>query len=301
MLAKSDISAFVSETVSNFLINGVDFLYFLSEFSRFVSFSLRQDRNQGLTRAMVIISIDVDVGTPELGRLNKGYNDLNVHKQRTEYEVGMVDRLALPIFLDLFDKLGVPATFALRGQIVEIEDSGIEPLLQTSVNHDIGAHGYYHRKFKYLTHRDAENMLQLTSDGLARFGIVPRSFVFPANSVNHLDLLEKFGYQCYRGLNGLTKDSMALKKTGNLVNVCPSFYLQQNTSPVILAKILDLAISRKLPFHIWFHLWNMGQKKPEIEMNIRRVLLPFLVYAKRRQQKGHLTFETMLSAARTVV
>lgn len=248
----------------------------------------------------MIISIDVDVGTTELGRLNKGYNDVNVNKQRTEYEVGMIDRLALPIFLDLFDKLGVPATFALRGQLTEIEDSSIDRLLQTSVKHDIGAHGYYHRKFKYLTRREAENMLQLSSDGLKRFGINPRSFVFPANSVNHLDLLEKFGYQCYRGMDGLTRDTMALKKVGNLVNVCPSLYLQQKTSPAILAKILDLAISRKLPFHIWFHLWNMGQKKPEIEMNIRRVVLPFLAYAKRREQKGYLTFETMLSAARTV-
>ena len=276
-------------------------MYILSEFCRFLSFSLRQERNQGQKKAMVIISIDVDVGTPDLGRLNKGCNDLNVNKQKTEYEIGIVDHLALPVFLDLFDKLGVPATFAVRGQITEIEGSGIDRLLQTSVEHDVGAHGYYHRKFEHLTRREAENMLQLSSDGLKRLGVIPRSFIFPENSVNHLDLLEKFGYKCYRGLGGLTKDTMALKKTGNLVNVCPSFYLQQKTSPAILARILDLAISRKLPFHIWFHLWNMGQKKPEIEMNIRRVMLPFLVYAKKMERDGRLTFETMLSAAKTVV
>ena len=250
---------------------------------------------------MVIISIDVDVGSPELGRINKGDNDFNVNKKRTEYEIGLIDHLALPIFLDLFDELGVPATFAIRGQLTEIDHSGIDTLLRTSVKHDIGAHSYYHRKFKYLPRREVEIALQLTSDGFKQFGIVPRSFVFPANSVNHLDLLEKFGYLCYRGLDGLTKDTMALKKNGKLINVCPSLYLQRTTSPVMMAKILDLAISRKLPFHLWFHLWNMGEKKPEIKINIQRVLLPFLVYAKRMEQKGHLTFETMLSAAKTVV
>jgi peptidoglycan/xylan/chitin deacetylase (PgdA/CDA1 family) len=250
---------------------------------------------------MVIISIDVDAGSPELGRINKGYNDLNVNRRKTEIEVGEIDRLALPIFLDFFDQVEVPATFALRGQLTEIEDSGIDRLLKSSVKHDIGAHGYYHQKFKYLPLREAENYLQLISEGFKCFGIVPRSFVFPANIVNHLDLLETFGYECYRGIGGLTKDTMGLKKNGNLVNVCPSFYLQKNTSPAIIMKIIDLAVSRKLPFHMWFHLWNMGQKKPEIEMNLRRLLLPVLLYAKEIERNGNLTFETMLSAAKTVV
>ena len=180
----------------------------------------------------MIISIDVDVGSPELGRINKGYNDLNVNRRITEAEVGEVDRLALPVFLDFFDHVGVPVTFALRGQLTEVEDSGVDCLLKSSVKHDIGAHGYYHRKFKYLTQSEAENELRLISEGFKRFGIVPRSFVFPANAIGHLDLLEKFGYSCYRDIDGLTKDTMGLKKNGNLVNVCPSLYLQKNTSPM---------------------------------------------------------------------
>jgi hypothetical protein len=93
---------------------------------------------------------------------------------------------------------------------------------------------------------------------------------------------------------------MGLEKNGNLVNVCPSLYLQKNTSPAILMKILDIAVSRKLPFHIWFHLWNMGNKKSEIELNLNQLLLPFLAYAKKLEQNNCLTFETMLSASRTV-
>jgi hypothetical protein len=45
----------------------------------------------------------------------------------------------------------------------------------------------------------------------------------------------------------------------------------------------------------------MGQKKPEIEMNLRRLLLPILLYAKEMERNGNLTCETMLSAAKTVV
>jgi hypothetical protein len=271
----------------------------VSELARLVSFSLKQNSSQN-QKAMLIISIDVDVGNPELGLLNKGNNDLNVHKEKTEIEIGTVDQLALPILLDLFDLLQVPATFALRGQVGEINDSNIHRLIHSPVKHDIGAHGYLHRKFKYLTHEEAENMLQLANQGLKRLGVVPQSFVFPANSVNHLDLLEQFGYRCYRGLGGLTKDTMALKKSGNLVDVCPSLYLQQNTSPFILSRILDLAVSRKLPFHIWFHCWNMGFTKSEIDGYVGKVLNPFLTYAKKMELNDRLTFETMLSAAKTV-
>ncbi|MGD6850550.1 MAG: polysaccharide deacetylase family protein [Candidatus Bathyarchaeia archaeon] len=244
--------------------------------------------------------MDVDVGNPELGILNKGKNDSNVHKTKSEYAIGKIDQLALPIFVDLFEKFEVPITFALRGQLAELENPSIDSLLNSSIKHDIGTHGYYHIKFEKISRHEAEVSVKLATEWLKRLGLTPRSFIFPANSVNHLDVLEKYGYSCYRGAGSLTKDVMAIKKVGNLINVCPSIYLQKKMSPAILKGMVDISVVRRLPLHFWLHLWNMGSTIDEIQQNIRNIMVPFLSYAKQKEKNGYLTFQTMLSAAMSI-
>jgi hypothetical protein len=66
---------------------------------------------------------------------------------------------------------------------------------------------------------------------------------------------------------------------------------------VFLRKILDISIARKLPFHVWFHLWNFGETEEAMQKVIKKVLTPFLCYARRKEREDVLNFETMLSAA----
>jgi hypothetical protein len=91
---------------------------------------------------------------------------------------------------------------------------------------------------------------------------------------------------------------MRIERRDSLFNVCPSLYVSQGLNSDLLKRILDISITRKLPFHIWFHLWNFGQDKERIERNANKILVPILKYAKKKERNGMLTFETMFSAAR---
>jgi peptidoglycan/xylan/chitin deacetylase (PgdA/CDA1 family) len=250
---------------------------------------------------MFIVSVDVDVGCKLVGEINKGKNDINVHDHLSESVVGEIEELALPLFIRFFDDLEIPVTFALRGQLTEVKRAPIlELLLQSSVEHDIGSHGYYHTSFANLSKARADMELGMISVGMKALGITPRSFVFPRNHVAHLCLLEKHGYKCYRDNGGSTLDGMYVERRGQLYDIHPSFYLGQSVNPIFLNKIVDIAIKKKLPFHVWFHPWNFGETRESIERSISRVFVPLFMYAKEKQKKGLLTFETMLSAANAI-
>jgi len=272
---------------------------FLSQLYHFLAYSIKKPKMQ-LEKGMLIISIDVDAGARELGVINRGKNDVNVNDRISEYRVGEIEELAFPLFADILNGLEIPATFAIRGQLTEVNDSILEFLLKSSVKHDIGAHGYYHREFTNLSCNEAENELKMISVGMKKFGIIPRSFIFPKNSVAHLDLLEKHGYKCYRGYGDFMNDCMYIERQGQLYNIHPSLYIDQGTSFMFLKKILDISIAKKLPFHIWFHLWNFGETEESMQRSINNMFIPVFKYAKKEEKSGTLTFETMLSAAKKV-
>ena len=276
-----------------------EYVSFFSQLYHFLAFSIKKPKMQ-LEKGMLIISIDVDVGSRELGVLNKGKNDENIVKHVSEYRVGEIDEVAFPLFFEAFNDFEIPVTFAIRGQLTEVNNSILDSLLKSSVEHDIGAHGYSHREFTNLSRNEAENELNLISEGMKKIGIIPRSFVFPRNSVAHLDLLERYGYRCYRSVGDFKNDCMYIEKQDRLYNVHPSLYLDQSISSMFLKKILDLAIAKKLPFHIWFHLWNFGETKGSIHRTINKVFYPLLDYAKKKEKSGLLDVETMLSSTEKV-
>jgi len=267
----------------------------LSELFHLVRFRFKRPQIQ-LKTGMLIISIDVDVGNRELGVINKGKNDKYVHRFLSEYQVGKIEETALPLFLNLFEDQNVPATFAVRGQMIEVANSFFHQLLESPIRHDIGSHGYSHRLFEDMSPEEAENELEKLSDGFKRFGIIPKSFIFPRNSVDHLDLIEDYGYKCYRSDGDFRNDCMYIEKQGNLYDVHPSLYIGNCTQSIFLKKLLDIAILRKMPFHIWFHLWNFGITKDSIQQRINSAILPFLEYATNKTHEQILTIETMFSA-----
>jgi len=247
---------------------------------------------------MFIISIDVDVGSSELGVVNEGKNDLNVNKYVSEYRIGEIEESVLPIFVETFDAFEIPVTFAVRGQLTEVNESVLEMLLRSSVKHDIGAHGYYHREFTNLSCSEAESELNMISAGLKKFSIVPKSFVFPRNSVAYLNLLVRHGYKCYRGCDGnFIKDRMCIEKNGELYNVHPGLYLEEGTSLALLMRILDVSVAKRLPLHVWFHPWSFGKTKEAVQRFTKKVFTPLFSYAKEKERSSSLSFETMLSAA----
>jgi len=263
-----------------------------------VSFELKPKMQ--LEKSMLLISIDIDVGSKLLGIVNEGKNDANVHDFLTESAIGKIEEVALPIFVNLFENIGMPVTFAIRGQMVNVDSTTLELLLDSSVRHDIGSHGFFHRRFETLSYEEAETELSLLSKALKRFDVTPRSFIFPKNSVAHLNLLEKYGYKCYRSKGNFMLDSMRIEKHGKLYNVCPSLFLDQSINSMFLEKILDVAVEKRAPLHFWFHLWNFGTTEESIRGSVNRTILPLLKHAEEKVNSGLLTFETMLSAAKKI-
>ena len=260
-------------------------------------FSCRKPKTKADVGSL-IFSIDIDVGNEKLGEKNRGMNDQNVHDYLSESMVGRIEREAFPLFLRFFNDLEMPVTFAIRGQLTEVDRSIIPLILRSPIRHDVGAHGYYHRIFTSLSRSEANAELKMISMGMKKFGIRPKSFVFPKNRVAHLSLLTKWGYLCFRGYGDFIRDGMYLKKHGNsLYDIHPGLYLGKCYSSLFLKKITDIAIRNKMPLHVWFHLWDFGNSLESVNKMMSRALLPFLTYAKKKHRFGVLQFETMHSIA----
>jgi hypothetical protein len=272
---------------------------FISELSHLLTYSIRKPM-MSLGKGTLIISIDIDVGSSKLGTVNKGKRDRDVNTRFSEYHIGKIEELSIPLFVETLDDFGMPITFAVRGQLTEVDGRVLEILRTSRVRHDIGAHGYYHRKFTRLANDEAEDELRMISAGMKEYGLAPRTFVFPANCVAHLDLLERYNYVCYRGRGGLAEDCMCIERYGCLYNVHPSIYIDRHTNLPLLKKILDISIEKKSPFHIWFHLWNFGEDMKSVSGSIKNLFVPFLQYASEKHENEMLAFDTMLSATENI-
>jgi len=266
-----------------------------AEAYRCLAYSIKNPKIQ-LENGMFILSVDVDVGNKELGIINEGKNDINVTSSSTEFLIGETEEKAIPLLVELLDNLEIPVTFAIRGQVAEVDGSILETILESNVKHDLGAHGYSHKQFDNLSYREAEEELRMINAGMKKFGITPKSFVYPRNVVAHLSLLWKYGYLCYRG----NYYGMHIEKNGHLYNIYPSLFLGQSVGSFFAKKILNIAIAKRLPCHVWLHSWNFGKETRHIRRNINNILIPLLSHGKRKEKMGMLTFETMLSASEKI-
>jgi hypothetical protein len=268
----------------------------LWHYLRYSTLGLKRKSPNQFRKGMLITSIDLDVGSRKIGEINCGKNDLNVNDRISEYQIGVIEETAIPMFMRLFDQFQMPVTIAVRGQLFELGAPALAPLLESTVKHDIGVHGYSHKSFPDMTYEEAENELKSTASLMKSFRLVPKSFVYPRNKVAHLALLSKHGYECYRDRGDLRHDGMYIRKQGQIYDIHPSLYVNQWSSKTFMKKNLDVCINEKLPLHMWFHFWRFGQKAEEIEKSIQNIFLPFLQYAKRKVDAQELTFETMLSS-----
>jgi peptidoglycan/xylan/chitin deacetylase (PgdA/CDA1 family) len=266
----------------------------ISQFCHLASFTLRRPETH-LKCGALITSIDVDVGSSHIAEMNQGKNDLNVHYCLSESYVGSVEEAVVPTLANFFDSMNIPVTFAVRGQLVEVENSILENILKSSVGHEIASHSYYHRVFTDLSKADAQNELEMSSLAFSKIGLSPKSFVFPRNGIDHLDLLSKFGFEVYRESGGLLKDGMYVRRNCNLYDVHPGLHLGYTYNPIFLKSIIDISAKRRLPLHIWFHPRDIYETRKLKLKNIEKVLFPIYNYAKEKEKEGTMKFETMCS------
>lgn len=276
---------------------------FVSSLVHFARYKLATPITQ-LGICMLITSIDIDVGAENLALLNKGRFDLNFAGKsqisQSELSIGRAEEKALPLILGFFNELEIPVTWAIRAQLLDVDNGTVKSIIESSVRHEIASHSFYHSDFKRLTHEEADNELRLVDEKEKYLKYGFKSFIFPKNRIAHLDLLEKYGYECYRGYGDAFSDGMYIKKEGGLYDVHPSVWLGGSNNIKLLIKEFDIAVENKLPFHVWFHPWDIGTNRNSTLTRIRNVLHPFYVYARSQQKEGLVTIETMLSAVEKI-
>jgi len=168
----------------------------------------------------VVISLDAELGW-------------GFHDQQTM----PADRIANPraawhFLLRLFDRYGIPATWAVVGHLCLASCDGshadypagadwfdrdpgghatpdsnwfapdlVDAVSDRAVDHEIGLHAFSHVEFgaAETTRAVADFELQQGLAAAEAVGASPSSFVFPRNKIGHRDRLAAHGITCYRG------------------------------------------------------------------------------------------------------
>jgi len=103
--------------------------------------------------------------------------------------------------LHLLDDYDIPATWAIVGKIFLDHPELIDKIISSPIKHDIGYHSFSHIKFSSCDHEIAEREIIMGLEIANNYNISFKSFVYPENDINHLDILKKYGFLIYRGPN----------------------------------------------------------------------------------------------------
>ncbi|KTG26728.1 polysaccharide deacetylase family protein [Haloferax profundi] len=184
----------------------------------------------------VVISLDAELGW--------GYLDFEDPPDRVEYA-----RSGWTTLVDLFEEFDVPATWAIVGHLFLDDCDGrhsahpapdgwfeketgiwrsrpdlrfgrdlVDAVRTSNANHEIGCHSYSHPQFGRIDHAFADAEIRACVDIASDYGVELDSFVYPRNDVGHRDVLEKYGFSCYRGPSPVFQDTPLPKGVHTLVD-----------------------------------------------------------------------------------
>jgi Polysaccharide deacetylase len=205
--------------------------------------------------------------------------------------------------VELAEKHSIPMTWAICGKTAEEDRPSYESIVDSSVRHEIGIHTYSHIDASKATadqlHDEVEKCI-----GVLGLKSRPKTFIYPWNRVAHFDTIKELGFTAYRD----KKRVLGVPQTVHgLWNVAPVYYLDKNAigATTLIKRIMDLSISSRSVFHLWFHPWSVVDPTPE--KYAERVMDPILSYVDQKRKEGLMTAQTIgdladwLSAHRQVV
>ena len=302
----------------------------------------------------VVISIDAELGW--------GFHDYPATQRPTDRIAR--SRWGWARLAETLEQHGIPATWAVVGHLFEHDcagahvghpsplgwfahERGDEPmderfrfapelladLIESNVDHDIGAHTYSHVEFDadYATEPLVRAECDRAIDAAEAAGVSLDSFVFPRNRVGYREILAESGFTCYRGTKPETTPdgsrTALLRKLAKatvvrdppplveprvdefgLVNVPTSLYLFGFEGParrVLAATVgdpvvrqarlgVDAAAEGDGVCHLWLHPNNLTT-----EVDVARVRA-ICAHIDSVRAKTDLTVETMRSVAERV-
>ncbi len=223
---------------------------------------------RGGAQAVACISIDFDATVP--GRL--GPNGVGTMK-----------------VLELAETYGIPMTWAICGKTAEEDRRSYEAITGSSVKHEIGVHTYSHADASKVSAEELEAEIERCI-GVLALKERPRTFVFPWNRVAHLDTIRRLDFIAYRDKQRMLGFP---RKVDGVWNIAPVWYLDKNAlgAAGLIRRVIDLTISARSVFHLWFHPWSVIDPTPE--KFSEKVLVPVLLHMQQKREEGHLSIETM--------
>src|SRR5215471_750722 len=127
--------------------------------------------------------------------------------------VETAERLICATLIELFDRYEVPATWGIVAALLDKDSAKFRPgskacwyapdivdrVVHAKVAHEIGSHGGKHVQFDEITASEAQEDLDFAHE-VHRANALPfKSFIFPRDSIGHLDALAHAGLRTFRG------------------------------------------------------------------------------------------------------
>jgi peptidoglycan/xylan/chitin deacetylase (PgdA/CDA1 family) len=314
---------------------------------------MSKEFSNNLDKGVFTLSLDFELiwGTADLGLEN--FKKLCLIERET-----VIDRL-----LELFEKYKFPATWAVLGHLfldkceanhpeiarsefawlkedwfahdpggiedensIHLGKSLVEKIQNCAVPQEIGSHSFSHIVFgdAGCSPETAESEIAECVRIAEAQGVKLNSFVFPRNEIGYLEVLKKFGFTNFRGVEPNWYENRrvpeAVRRGLRLVDV-----LRAATPPTVLPEMtkaglwniagsamffpmhgfrrhipmnlrvkravkgLNLAAKRREIFHLWFHPTNLTDNLETMFEGLEKIL----IHAANLREKGDLEFLTM--------
>ena len=177
----------------------------------------------------------------------------------------------------------------------------IEKILSSPSGQEIACHGFSHVGFgRYCPKNVAMAELDACISAMARFGLKPKTFVFPGNDEGNYEALAEKGFLYLRSkTKWYAKINLPVRrKDDELWCINASTAISRGsrwTRDERLARLklfVDIAEKTHLAAHFWLH--------PSMPLSeIEEILIPFLLYCADKRERGVLnifTIEKMVQA-----
>jgi len=172
----------------------------------------------------------------------------------------------------------------------------IQNILESPVRHEIGTHSFSHVDFSpdcppILARRELEE----SAVAMQRFGIIPRSLVYPHNRMGHTDLLADLSITAVRYRDRLRRVRLSYpeRMPSGVYKFYESMILRTSMNYDYLDKVklfLEEAVARRAAFHLWFH--------PSDPLSVAETeLLPIIRYLDSQRKEGLVWVATMAEIA----